>query len=177
MGSRQTLSEDDRRLLALWAADCAARVMPLARGHGEYDVVLADALSRARAFGRGESSAAEEIRKRMQAVKTAGSAEDAASAAAARSVGQAAAVAHMGAHALGAAAYAVKAVSLAEGGGPAGASESEWQVAHLSSQQRAALRRLPPVGGAEPGPLGPGLLSRGVLGETIRTIQRSIGTS
>lgn len=169
----QTLSEADRRLLVLWAADCASRVVPLVEGDAECVGVINDALTRARAFGTGESTSAAEIKLRMRAVKAAGKADSPAGAAAARSVAQAAAVAHMGAHALGAAAYAAKAVSLS-GGSDAVAEEISWQVSRLTPDQRRVLALLPPVGCDEPGPLGPGLLSRGFLGDVVRQIQASI---
>jgi hypothetical protein len=53
----------------------------------------------------------------------------------------------MGAHALGAAAYAVKAVSLANPDRPEAAKdEIRWQLDHMSAAVRATLRALPPVG-------------------------------
>ncbi|ROR54428.1 hypothetical protein EDD41_1635 [Luteococcus japonicus] len=173
MVNSQTLSEADRRLLALWAADCASRVVLLVDGDAECVETITDAVERARAFGNGESTAAAEIKLRMRAVKAAGKADSPAGAAAARSVAQAAAVAHMGAHALGAAAYAAKAVSLS-GGADSVDDEIVWQISHLSSDQRRALKQLPAVGCDEPGPLGPGLLSRGFLGDVVRRIQASI---
>lgn len=173
MRSDQTLDEADRRLLAQWAADCAGRVIGLVHGTEECEATVADALERTRAYGLGSSTSVGEIRKRMLAVKAAGLAEGKAGAAAARSVAQASAVAHMGAHALGAAAYAARAVDLADDGRAAG-DELSWQVAHLTDEQREALRRLPEVGAPATGPLGPGLLSRGQLGETIRAIQEAV---
>lgn len=173
MVNSQTLSEADRRLLALWAADCASRVVLLVDGDAECVETITDAVERARAFGNGESTAAAEIKLRMRAVKAAGKADSPAGAAAARSVAQAAAVAHMGAHALGAAAYAAKAVSLSRGV-DAVDDEIRWQVARLTPEQRRALALLPEVGCSEPGPLGPGLLSRGFLGGVVRRIQTSI---
>ena len=53
--------------------------------------------------------------------------------------------------------------------------EIRWQVANLSDRERAVLRLLPPLGTDSSGPLGPGLLSRGVLGSTIHQIQAQIG--
>ena len=77
----------------------------------------------------------------MMAVKAAGAATTAAGAAAARSVAQASAVAHLGAHALGAAAYAVKAVALAHADQPELArDEVRWQLAQLTAEERTALR-------------------------------------
>lgn len=80
----------------------------------------------------------------------------------------------MGAHALGAAAYAAKAASLA---GPNGESnEIAWQLAHMSAAVRTALRALPPLGEDRSGPLGPGLLATGQVGAIIRQLQAAIGT-
>jgi len=83
----------------------------------------------------------------------------------------------MGAHALGAAAYAAKAAGLAASDQPTAASdEISWQLKHMNAQVRATLRQLPPLGENSAGPLGPGLLSSGILGSNIRTIQVAIGT-
>jgi hypothetical protein len=46
-----------------------------------------------------------------------------------------------------------------------------WQVGRMSAAARAALRRLPPVGENSSGPLGPGLLTSGLLGTIIRELQ------
>ncbi|GHD17139.1 putative immunity protein [Nocardiopsis kunsanensis] len=76
-----------------------------------------DAVARTRTFNRGELEASGEIRRRLLAVRAAGAATSPAGAAAARATAQAAAVAHMGAHALGAALYyaiPLEAVVLAE---------------------------------------------------------------
>ncbi|PWD52065.1 hypothetical protein C8046_16840 [Serinibacter arcticus] len=176
MTSPQTLSDADRRLLAGWAADCATRVLPLLDADASSLALVRDAVARAHAYGRGGSTAAAEIRQRMVAVTAAGAATTPAGAAAARAAGQASAVAHLAAHALGAAAYAAKAVSLAHPDRPEAVDdELRWQVAHLTQEQAAALRRLPLLESVPSGPLGPGLLSRGVLGRAIREIQARIG--
>ncbi len=84
----------------------------------------------------------------------------------------------MGAHALGAAAYAAKAAGLAAPDQPTAVSdEIAWQVEQMTDQVRATLQQLPPLGEDPAGPLGPGLLASGILGSTIRTIQAVIGTS
>jgi len=177
VSSSQTLSDVDRRTLAGWASQCARRVLPLLDTEGDADLQVRDALRRAEAFGHGESTAAAEIRLRMVAFKAAGSAATPAGAAAARSIAQAAAVAHMGAHALGAAAYAVKALALAH---PSRSlviqDEVARQLQNLSEDARRALRRLPELGTESTGPLAEGLLSRGVLGEAIRQIQAALAT-
>ena len=176
MASIQTLDDMDRRAIARWAVACAERVVPLFAADAMAAGEIRDAVARTRAYSAGESTAAEEIGKRMIAVKAAGAATTLAGAAAGRSVAQASAVAHMGAHALGAAAYAVKAVSLAYVDRPDAADEEIlWQLANLTERERAILRLLPPVGTDSSGPLGAGLLSRGVVGSTIREIQARLG--
>lgn len=176
MASPQTLSDADRRTIARWAADCADRVLPLFDAEPSAVEAVRDAVVRARAFSRGESTAAEEIAKRMIAVRAAGAATTPAGAAAARSAAQASGVAHLAAHALGAAAYAIKAVSLAQPSRPEAVPEEiRWQLEHLTVDERSVLRRLPPLGADSSGPLGFGLLSRGLLGSTIRQIQADVG--
>src|SRR3954447_4613514 len=108
MRSPQTLSEGDRRIVAAWAADCAERVLGLFEAVAPEDRRPRDAIARTRAFARGELDASEEIRRRFAGGGAARDTRAPAAAAVARSAGQAAAVAHMGAHALGAAAYAAK---------------------------------------------------------------------
>jgi hypothetical protein len=82
----------------------------------------------------------------------------------------------MGAHALGAAAYAAKAAGLAAPDRPEALDEElAWQVEQLGDEARAALRRLPLLGEDSAGPLGSGLLASGVLGSSIRKLQTAIG--
>ena len=81
----------------------------------------------------------------------------------------------MGAHALGAAAYAVRAISLADPDRPEAADdEIRWQLRQMPAEVRAALRTLPPVGENSSGPLGPGLLSSGQLGTIVRKLQAAL---
>jgi hypothetical protein len=173
MVSVQSLSEDDRRLVAAWAADCAERVLALFEAEAPDDPRARAGVERARAFARGDLDAAGEIRRRFVAGRAAHSATSPAAKAAARAAGQAAGVAHMGAHALGAAAYAAKAVALAASPEAARA-EIDWQLVRMSEPVRAALRTLPPVGHDSSGPLGPGLLASGDLGENIRALQAGL---
>jgi len=173
VASPQSLSDGDRRLVAAWAADCAERVLPLFEAEAPDDDRVRDAVGRTRAFARGEIDTAGEIRRRLVAGRAAHSAISPAGRAAARSAGQAAAVAHMGAHALGAAAYAARAVAL-DRSPAAGSAEVAWQVDRTSESVRAALRKLPPLGQSTSGPLGPGLLTSGALGGYIREIQAAL---
>src|SRR5688572_16329109 len=112
--SPQTLGESDRRLVASWAAACAERALGLFEAERPDDGRPRAAIARARAYARGESDTATEIRQRFANGGAARAAQSPAAAAAARAAGQAAAVCHMGAHALGAAAYAVRAAGLAD---------------------------------------------------------------
>jgi hypothetical protein len=172
VGSPQALSQEDRRLVAAWAADCAERVLGLFEAEAPDDDRPRALIARTRAFARGEQDTAQEIRRRFAGGVGPGEVQAPAAAAAARAAGQAVAVCHMGAHALGAAAYAAKAAGLAE---PqrrdAVGEEVRWQLDHMSSEVRAALRTLPPVGEDASGPLGPGLLASGQLGAIVRDLQ------
>ncbi|WP_188828539.1 putative immunity protein [Nocardia camponoti] len=175
MASIQTLSDADRRVIARWAIACAERVLPLFHADADASRAIEDAVARTQAYGGGQGGTADAIAKRMVAVKAAGAATTPAGAAAARSIAQAAAVPHMAAHALGAAAYAIKAVSLANLAQPDLVSnEITWQLAELTEAERAVLRQLPALGASSSGPLGPGLLANGILGSTIREIQTRI---
>lgn len=175
MRSPQSLSESDRRTVAGWAADCAERVVGLFEAEAPADGRPRDAIARARAFARGELDAAGQIRQRFVAGRAAHSVSSRAAVAAARAAAQAAGVAHMGAHALGAAAYAANAVRLAAPDRPdAVRDEIRWQLDHMSDLTRSALRQLPPVGEDSAGPLGSGLLASGILGSIIREIQAGV---
>ena len=176
MGSPQTLSESDRRIVASWAADCAERVLWVFEAEAPQDRRPWDAIARTRAFARGELDVAGEIRRRFVGGGAARDVKAPAAAAAARAAGQAAAVAHMGAHALGAAAYAAKAAGLAAPDQQvAVAQEIRWQLSHMSASVKAALRLLPPLGENASGPLGPGLLASGLQGTIIRQLQAGLG--
>ena len=175
MASPQALSEDDRRLVALWAADCAERVLALFEAEAPDDDRARDGIHRARAFGRGELDTAGEIRRRFEAGRAAQSATTPAAVAAARSAGQASGVAHKGAHPLGAAAYGAKAASMAAGDDDtARRTEVLWQLQQMTHEVRAALARLPLLGADSSGPLGAGLLASGILATTIREIQAEL---
>lgn len=177
MRSPQTLSEADRRLVAAWAADCAERVLGLFEADAPADDRPRTAIARTRAFARGELATAEEIRRRFAGGVPADQVKGPA-AAAARAAGQAVAICHMGAHALGAAAYAVKAASLAAPDRPEVVDdEIRWQLTHMTVEVRGALRALPPVGENSSGPLGPGLLASGQLGTIIRNLQAGLAES
>jgi hypothetical protein len=84
----------------------------------------------------------------------------------------------MGAHALGAAAYAAKAVGLAVPNRPEAVGEEiRWQLTIVSAEARTALRQLPPIGENRSGPLGPGLLASSLLGAIIRELQTGLANA
>lgn len=124
-----TLLDPDHHLLALWAADCAQHVLHFFEQERPHDDRPRKAIELARAWARGEI-------KMSQSRAAAGAANSAARDLrgaprhAAYAAGQAAAVAHVAAHELGAAAYAIKAARAAapEGEGEnAGRLECQWQ--------------------------------------------------
>src|SRR6059036_2391726 len=101
-----TLTDSDHQLLALWAASCAEHVLDLFESAQPEDPRPRQAIEHARAWVRGDVTMTQ-----------------------ARAAGQAGAVAHVAAHELGAAAYAIKAVRAAApkgGGEAAGRLECEW---------------------------------------------------
>jgi hypothetical protein len=172
MRSPQTLSEADRRRVAGWAADCAERVLEVFETAVPDDDRPRQLIARARAFAGGELDTAAEIRRRFAGGVGANEVRAPAAAAAARAAGQAAAVCHLGAHGLGAAAYAARAAGLVNPHRPDAVTEEiSWQLLHMSAEVRAALQTLPPVGENSSGPLGPGLLASGQLGKIVRELQ------
>jgi Imm-5 like putative immunity protein len=128
-----TLQDADHHLLAVWAADCAQHVLHLFEEMQPNDDRPRRAIELARAWARGEITMSQARAAGGHAMAAArvlsGAGRHAAFAA-----GQAAVVAHVAAHELGAAAYAIKAARAAapEGEGEsAGRLECRWQREHL----------------------------------------------
>src|SRR5436190_91584 len=128
-----TLADSDHRLLALWAASCAEHVLNLFESVRPEDPRPRQAIEQARAWARGEITMSQARAAGGHAMAAArdlsGPARHAAYAA-----GQAAVVAHVAAHELGAAAYAIKAARAAapEGEGEStGRQECRWQREQL----------------------------------------------
>ena len=124
-----SLTDEDHHLLALWAASCAEHVLALFESAEPEDPRPRLAIEHARAWARGDVTM-------MQARTAGGHAMGAARSLrgaprhAAYAAGQAGAVAHVAAHELGAAAYAIKAVRAAAPRGlddAAGRAECQWQ--------------------------------------------------
>lgn len=136
-----TLTEDERRVLAVWAADCAARVLHLFEPQAPEDTRPREAIDGLRAFARREQKIRPLKALSVQAHAAARSVQDPAAVAAARAAGQGAATAHMGAHAMGAAAYATIAVRIASQEQDVVDAESAGQLEHASPTVCDALRR------------------------------------
>ncbi len=176
--SPQTLSEADRRLIAAWAADCVERVLGLFESEVPGDNRPRALIARTRAYARGELNTAEEIRRRFAGGVKVSEIKSPAAKAVARAAGQAVAICHLGAHALSAAACAVKAVELTNPNQPeAVEDEIRWQLEHMSPEIRTALRAIPSIDEITSGPLGPGLNTSGKLGDIIRVLQASIANT
>ena len=128
-----TLTDADHRLLALWAAECAEHVLPLFESVQPEDARPRRAIEQIRAWSRGEIT--------MSGSRSAGGHAMAAARVfsgapryAAFAAGQAGAVAHVAAHELGAAAYAIKAARAAAPADEAldaGRLECRWQREQL----------------------------------------------
>jgi hypothetical protein len=133
-----TLQDADHHRLALWAADCAEHVLDLFEREQPLDRRPRRAIEAARAWVRGEV--------RMMEARAAGghamaAARDLRGAArhAAYAAGQAGVVAHVAAHDLGAAAYAIRAAQAAAPDGErdaVGRRECRWQRERLPAEVR-----------------------------------------
>lgn len=132
-----TLTDEDHHALALWAAECAAHVLPHFEAVRPDDARPRDAIAAARAWTRGELPM---MRTRALGGHAMGAARDLAGAPrfAAYAAGQAAVVAHVAEHELGAAAYAIKAAMAAAPGKEEAARDAEcrWQRDRLPATVR-----------------------------------------
>src|SRR5918993_1538116 len=119
-----TLTDSDHQLLALWAASCAEHVLDLFETAQPEDPRPRQAIEHARAWVRGEVTMTQ---ARAAGGHAMGAARDLRGAPrhAAYAAGQAGVVAHVAAHELGAAAYAIKAARAAA---PAGQGEGAGRV-------------------------------------------------
>jgi len=131
-----TLTDGEHHLLAIWAADCAEHVLDLFELERPGDERPRRAIELGRAWARGDVSWWD---ARAAGGHANAAARDLKGAArhAAYAAGQAAAVGHVAAHELGAAAYAIRAVQAAAGV-DAGREECRWQ----RDQLPAAIRDL-----------------------------------
>jgi hypothetical protein len=133
-----SLQDDDHHLLAIWAADCAQHVLHHFEEARPKDDRPRRAIDLGRAWARGDISWWD---ARTAAGHANAAARDLAGAPrhAAYAAGQAAAVGHVAAHELGAAAYAIRAAQAAAAEAErveAGRAECRWQRAQLPREIR-----------------------------------------
>jgi len=123
------LKKEQHYLVITWACDCAENVLHL---FGEItDERLKNALLIAQEWAQGNASTGDAMKASVAAHAVAREYSHPTSIAVARSVGHAAATAHMADHSLGAALYALKAVKNA---GKSPDAERRWQDEQLPSE-------------------------------------------
>jgi hypothetical protein len=136
------LSDRDHQLLALWAAKCAEHVLPLFEKVRPDDDRPRRAIELARAWSRGEIPMRQAHAAAFIA-NAAGRGQPDAAKFAALAAGQAVAVAHVAAHELGAAAFAIRAARAAAPSESkqeaAGRRECAWQRKQLPKAIRALV--------------------------------------
>jgi hypothetical protein len=133
-----SLTDTNHHLLALWAATCAQHVLHFFESVKPLDPRPRQAIEQAQAWARGEITMSQ---TRTAGGHAMGAARDLKGPAryAAYAAGQAAVVAHVAAHELGATAYAIKAVQAAtpqEKRLQAGRQECQWQREQLPPEIR-----------------------------------------
>jgi len=147
-----TLSEEDRRLVGLWAADCAERVLSLFEAKAPADTRPREAIEGIRAFARGGKRTARLRALALAALAAAREVDDPVATAAARAAGLAAATAYTHAlatldqakHVLGPAVYGARAREFAAADDPSvGDEEIRWAIEHASPAVREVVRRFP----------------------------------
>jgi hypothetical protein len=147
-----TLGEEDRRLVGLWAADCAERAPPLFEAKAPSDTRPREAIEGIRSFARGEKRKGQLRSLVWAAYAAAREVGDPVAAAAARAAGLAAAGAYIRArvtldqakHALGPAMYGARARELSADDDPSvGEEEIRWAVESASPAVREVVRRMP----------------------------------
>jgi hypothetical protein len=146
-----TLSDEDRRLLGLWAADCAERVLPLFEAKAPSDTRPREAIEAIRIFARGAKRSGQLRSVAWAALAAAREVGDPAATSAARAAGYAAATAYIHAlatphqlnHILSPAVYGAQACALALGDTSVGEEEIRWAIEHASGAVRDIVRRMP----------------------------------
>ncbi len=137
------LSDRDHQLLAVWAADCAEHVLHLFEKRCPGDDRPRRAIDLARTWARGGVKMTD-AHKMAFVANAAGRGQPDAAKLAALAAGQAVAVAHVAAHELGAAAYAIRAARAAaeeakDDGDEAARRECQWQREQLPREIRALV--------------------------------------
>jgi hypothetical protein len=144
----ELVKKSDHRVLAVWAADCAERVLPYFESRFPEDARPRKAIEAGREWARTGIFRMADVRGASLAAHVAAreADDDSAPRFAARAAGQAVATAHVATHSLGAAWYAVKAVRAAD---PQDAEvnvakELDWECRRLLELVNAPDRRTAP---------------------------------
>jgi hypothetical protein len=145
------LSEEERRLISLWAANCAERVLGLFETKAPPDTRPRMALEGVRAFALGGKRTGQLRSLVWAALAAAREVGDPAATAAARAAAVAAgtpyihalATPHQSKHILGPAMYQVQARQLEMDDPSVGDEEIHWAIKHASPTVREVLRRFP----------------------------------
>jgi hypothetical protein len=146
------LSDDDRRRIGLWAADCAERVLPLFEAWAPSDSRPRVAIESTRMFALGDQRTGQLRTVAWAALAAAREVGHPVATAAARSASYAAASAYTHAlatphqvnHVLSPALYQAHARELAAGDGThVGDEEIRWAIEHASATVREVVRRMP----------------------------------
>jgi hypothetical protein len=132
----ELVSKTNHKTLAIWAADCAERVLPYFEEKYPGDTRPRKAIEACREWARIGVFRMADVRKTALAAHAAARdvKEDDAARSAARAAGQAMATAHVPSHAIAAAVYAATAVRDATNSSDADAAtarERNWQYQHL----------------------------------------------
>jgi hypothetical protein len=123
---------DEHKLLALWAADCAERVLYVFENENPEDDRPCKAIEAARLWAQGKIKVSEARKFAFASHAAAREVKSPGAIAAARAAGHAAATAHVPGHAIHAAAYAVKASQNKE-------AEREWQMNQVPEKIRRII--------------------------------------
>jgi len=148
---KEAISKKDQKSLAIWAADCAERVLPFFEDAYPKEDRPRKAINACRKWVRTGLFRMQDIRKAsLDAHAAARSTDNLAARFAARAAGQAVATAHVPQHAYGPAYYALKVVEAVNPDDAEAeiAKEFRWQLRHLPRHMRKEWmdwqnRRLP----------------------------------
>ena len=143
INSMKKFTKEEQRLLAIWAAGCAERMLPFFENPYPKDGRPRKAIEACRAWVSTGIFTMADIRKAsLDAHAAAREAKENTACFAARAAGQAVATAHVPQHAFGASYYAFKAVAAVDPGNAEVklAEELDWQTRHLPKKLRKAWK-------------------------------------
>ena len=145
----ELVKRSEHRALAVWAAECAERVLPFFESERPNDRRPREAIEACRGWASTGIFSMREVREIVLSAHAAArkTAEDSAARFAARSAGHALATAHVSTHSIAAASYAVKATWACDPEEPEGsvAEEREWQYQRLMELNRSEKQHHAPI--------------------------------